>query len=239
MKQSTLLLVFSLLLVSNSFFAQESNLKQPISEEEAIYLKAIIGMIAESDQEYRTYISANTMDDQIIAQMDSVYEAEGMEAYIEYEKSLNLKMDKNLKDSLWNLQHEIDLQNHLTLRGIFDSYGYLPKTLLKENHYVQFIVLLHPPKDWDIPTYLDDYSDLLMKEVKAGRMEAKEYATFYDNINGKILRKPQLYGTNMVFDSKTNSVMPPPIEDIEKTNIARVEIGLEPLKEGEYTLIEK
>jgi len=65
-------------------------------------------------------------------------------------------------------------------------------------------------------------------------MPAKTYASFIDNMLGKILRKPQLYGTNGQFDPETNTVMPPMISDVEESNSARKLIGLPPLKEGEY-----
>jgi hypothetical protein len=135
------------------------------------------------------------------------------------------------------LQHAIDLKNHLTLKGIFDTYGFLSKELLGEKHYVQLILLVHPPKDWDVPTYLAEYSALLSEEVQAGRMPAITYATFYDNIKGKILREPQLYGTNQQYDPATQKVMPPGIVDLKKTNDARTAIGLSPLVAGEYRIL--
>lgn len=34
---------------------------------------------------------------------------------------------------------------------------------------------------------------------------------FYENITGKILKQPQLYGTNQQFNAKAKKVMPPDI----------------------------
>ncbi|MEN0006833.1 MAG: hypothetical protein AAF798_21945 [Bacteroidota bacterium] len=234
----SILLLFSTILFTNTF-AQSYDLKKPVTAAEVIYLQQTIHAIAESDQRYRKFISANTLDETVIDKMDAVYEADGIEAYMKYCASLNLQLEQSIKDSLWNLQHQIDLANHLALRGIFETYGFLPESMLPEKHYVQLIILLHPPKDWNIPNYLSDYSQLLQAEVEAGRMEAKTFATFYDNIKVKILREPQLYGTNQVFDVSTNSVQPPSIVSIEATNEAREELGLKPLKEGEYRLIAK
>jgi len=52
----------------------------------------------------------------------------------------------------------------------------------------------------------------------------------------KILRRPQKYGTNKVFESKTRTVLPPFIEDLKKANAARREIGMPELKKSEYRL---
>ncbi len=216
--------------------AQEYQLKKDISPEEKLFLMEVIQEISEKDHLYRGKISNGTLDENIIAQMDSAYEAGGVEAYFKYKQSLNLSLDKTIKDSLWQLQHRIDYENHLCLRGIFDTYGFLPKEFLGKLDYVPILILMHPPKDWDIPQYLEDYSKLLKPEVIAGRMPAKTYATFVDNIKGKILRQPQLYGTNMQYDSKTQKVLPPIIADLQESNAARQEIGLPLLKSGEYRL---
>lgn len=98
-------------------------------------------------------------------------------------------------------------------------------------------IKMHPPADCDVSAYFSDYSKLLLEEVRSGRMPAKTYAMFYDNMKAKILREPQLYGTNMRFDKKTNSIKPPIIESLTKSNKARKGIDLPALKEGEYALI--
>lgn len=230
--------LFTFILMPLLMSAQAPIDKKVITTDEAAFLQKMMAKIKESDQKYRNYLSSETMDDALIAQMDSVYEAAGIEAYIAYQRSLDLQLEKTLKDSLWQLQHAIDLQNHLTLKGIFNTYGFLSEELLDKNFFVQLLLLMHPPKDWDIPTYLEEYSTLLKAEVNAGRMPAITYATFYDNIKGKIMKEPQLYGTNQQFDVKSNKVLPPGIVDLQKTNEARKAIGLPRLKEGEYRILD-
>lgn len=234
---------FSFLLLISSLscfpvFGQEYDLKQPVSADEVRYLQEVIQEISRTDQQYRKYLAANTLDDDILDRMDSVYDAAGIEAYLSYEKSLNLSLDPAVEDSLWQLQHALDFQNHLTLRGIFLTYGFLPKDLLGEYHYVPLLVLVHPCKDWDVPQYLSEYTDIFIPEVKSGRMPAKTFATFYDNMKAKILREPQLYGTNEQWDPASQQVLPPIIANLEATNEARVAIGLAPLADGEYRLWE-
>ena len=226
-------LVFIFCVASNG---QSYNLKKIVTPTEVDCLVKTIDHLHESSQRYRKYLSAQTLDDQIIEQMDSVYETAGIEVWFKYKKSLHLALPKEVEDSLWQLQHQVDLENLLTLRGIIETYGYLPESLIGDNEYVQLILLMHPPMSWDPRVFFDDYSRLLFPEVKAGRMSPKDYAQFYDDIKVKILREKQLYGTVQEFDPHSNTVLPATIEDIAISNKAREEIGLPLLKEGEYRL---
>ncbi|MEO0896641.1 MAG: hypothetical protein AAFY71_09600 [Bacteroidota bacterium] len=230
-------LILMMCLSCSSVFAQSYDLKRVVEADEAERLKMIVDEIAQKDQLYRSYLQRGTTDDAVLARIDSVYEEAGFEAMMAYERSLNLELDPSVRDSLWKLQQMEDLGNHMKLRGIFDAYGYLPEEMLGKNFTMQMVVLLHPPADWNIDQYLEEYSELLIKEVKAGRMPAKAYATFFDNIRIKILGEPQLYGTNQVYSRSQGKVLPPEIVDLEKSNAARMAIGLEPLTEGEYRLM--
>ncbi len=211
--------------------------KKVISESEKSKLANILKSISENDQKYRSKLAKGTLDEELIAKIDAVYESKGIEAGVIYQKSLNLELSQAVKDSLWQLQSELDLQNHLTLKGLWDLYGYLPASVVKEHNYVQSLLLLHPPMDWDVATYLEEYSSFLLLEVKANRMPAEIYANFVDNMKAKILKQPQLYGTNQQFDLETKQKLPAIIADLEQSNAARLEIGLPKLKEGEYRII--
>ncbi|MEO1653350.1 MAG: hypothetical protein AAFU64_07380 [Bacteroidota bacterium] len=219
----------------HSLYAQEAPFKK-ISQKEEAMLVEIFNEIQVRDQKYRDYLAAGTLDDRIIARLDSVGDQHGVEAYIKYRKSLNLSLEKEVRDSLWALQHQLDLANHLQYRGILRTYGFIPKKVLGKIHYIQILLLMHPPAAWDVQAYLDSYITLLRPEVEAGRMPAKVYAQFYDDIKVKILKEMQLYGAIQRFDHKSNSIQPPIIENLAKSNQARKAIGLEPLKEGEYVL---
>lgn len=229
----TAVFLFTLIGV-HPFLSAQNNLKCPVSPEEIESLKYSIQHIKKQDQLYRNYIGSQTMDEDIIASIDAMYDSLGMEAMFAYQKSLNLKLDPGIEDSLWQLQHQIDLQNHLMLRGIIETYGYLPEEIFGKDAVIQFIVLMHPPKDWDTEIYLKEYTDLLLPEVKAGRMTAKIFAQFYDDIKCKILKQPQLYGTIKKFNRSTGTASPPLIQNLEASNQARLAIGLPPLKENEY-----
>ena len=235
---SKYILLFTLIcLISINASAQNYNLKKTVTADEVKFLKQTIRQIAKTDQQYRRYLSLRTLDKKVIDKLDSVEKHQGAEAAIRYRFSLKTRLSKATKDSLWRLQHATDFHNHQTMKGIFITYGYLPKALLGKDEFVQLLLLVHPPKDWNIRQYLTEYSQMLLKEVKSGRMPAKTYATFYDNIKGKILRECQLYGTNQQYDPKTKKILPPQIENLAKSNAARKAIGLPTLKKGEYRLV--
>jgi len=211
-------------------------LKLPAEDLEIKYISEIFNDISIADQKYRGYLQHKTTDEAILQRIDSVYNQVGIQEGFVYEKSLKLSMDKAIRDSISMLQRVLDFKNHIMLRGLIDTYGVIPESIIEEKNYVQTLLLLHPPAEWDIPTYHENYAEKLLVEVHAGRMEAKDYAAFYDNILTKILKKPQLYGTGKRIDFKTNSELPPIISDIDKSNAARSAIGLPALKKGEYVL---
>ncbi|MEM6700554.1 MAG: hypothetical protein AAF599_19270, partial [Bacteroidota bacterium] len=148
----------------------------------------------------------------------------------------NLKLPKTIQDSLWKLQHQLDEENYHAFVRMVKAYGYPSKERLGTEDVNIVVILFHPPAHLNIPEYLETMTNLLLPEVKAGRMKPKLFALFYDNIKAKILREPQLYGTNTPFSMKTMKPGLPPIADIEKTNEARKAIGLPALKKGEYEI---
>lgn len=237
LRKNIVFLLAIFMYMASSLSAQEYNLKKCVNNNEVLYLRKVIKEISKSDQRYRSYLTYGTLDDEIIEKIKSVMDSLGVEKGLKYSRSLNLSLSKEVKDSLNNLQHDIDFTNHLKLNGIFNIYGFLPEDLLVECHWAQLVLLMHPPVDCDVKIYLRDYSKLFLEEVKSGRMPAKTYAMFHDNVKAKILSEPQLYGTNMRFDKKTNSIQPPIIENFAKSNKARIAIGLPALKEGGYVLL--
>lgn len=229
--------IFILMILFTMVPGSDPDTKAELDENSIDHIKAVFATIKESDQRYRTSLSNGTTDPVINAQIKATCDAGTAEECIKYTQSLNLKLEDSVRDSLVELQSTLDFQNHMTVRGIWERYGWIGEDVVEEYNYVQILLLLHPPYSLDyVPAYLEEYSTLLMKEVQAGRMPAKTYASFYDNIHAKILREPQLYGTNFKFDRETQKVLPPGIRDIVVTNAARLEIGMEPLAEGEYRI---
>ncbi|MEM6326137.1 MAG: DUF6624 domain-containing protein [Bacteroidota bacterium] len=76
---------------------------------------------------------------------------------------------------------------------------------------------------------LDHLNPILRDAIERGRLPAQTYASAYDRAL-RLDRKGQLYGTLSIFDSRSNTTRPPRIEDVERTNRARADIGLPPLE---------
>lgn len=231
-------LPFYYLLFLSFFWTANSLIAQPLSEEDKALLQEKIETIAASDQRYRTPLSVGTLNDSILQVDKEKSKTLSIQEYMAFRQTLDLKLPKEVRDSLWQLQRALDRQNLEAFKEIVAQYGYPSKERLGTKSDRLFTLLLHPPYDKEeIPGFMEEMSAFLLPEVEAGRMPAKLYALFYDNMLGKILRKPQLYGTNQQFDPQTNTVLPPGIIDIEETNRARVSIGLPVLEEGAYRII--
>ena len=151
----------------NVLSAQPAKLKKQCNAEELDQIRSILEKMSTSDQEFRNLIANNTLDKMVITKIDSVFENHGIPAGFAYKKQLNQqKLPKSTLDSLWKLQHQNDLNNHLTLKGIFDTYGFIPEDLIGDVYSTQLVILLHPPADWNIEQYHSLYAEMLLPEVK-------------------------------------------------------------------------
>lgn len=207
-----------------------------LQEGELKWLRLRVAHMMERDQAFRTYLVYETFDDEEVERLSKLELPALMVAMKEHRGKFSVEV----KQVLNQLQAKHDRRNHEELVEIIKEYGYPSRQWLGEGAEDVFPLLLHPPVELaKIEAYLAEMTALLKPEVLAGRMEAKQYAVFVDNILGKILRRPQLYGTNEVFNSKTQTIDPPEIAHLEETNRARRELGLAELKEGEYRVVEQ
>lgn len=176
-----------------------------------------------SDQQYRVKISFGTLEQEYIDSIYALPDAEQMDFWMNKKQ----KLPKTVEDSLWVLQNAIDLANTNRLQEIVCAYGWPAREKFKlETSALSF--LFHCPTE-----KVEEMKELLYVEVKNGRMKALGYAMFVDNMRLKH-GEVQLYGTNEEFNRELKKVLPPSLKNIEASNKARVDIGLEPLKEGEY-----
>ncbi|MBL4706386.1 MAG: hypothetical protein JKY54_17795 [Flavobacteriales bacterium] len=190
-----------------------------------------------SDQKYRNVLSLGTLNDSLLRVDKELRKTASLEEYFVFMNSVTKTITKEENDSIWKLQHKIDYENYLEIKSLTQKYGYPSQERLGKDLDI-FPILVHPPLEIEPQKYLEEVVSIFKPEVMEKRMNPKTYAMLYDNIKGKILKDPQLYGTNGIFNSKTMKVGNPLIESIEATNIARKEIGLPELKEGEYELTE-
>ena len=198
--------------------------KKTLSSNTKAALLTELKQMVKRDQLHRTYISIGTLDQSLI---DSIRQLPTIDQ-IKFRQKHPTELSKREKDSLWAIQRKIDLENTDRLYKIVKEYGWLNKTAL-DSVIDPMIFLFHTPKET-----IEKMQKLLLGEVKEKRMEPLLYATYVDNMRKKALGKNQLYGTGDEFDSVTNSILPPFIENIEITNQERKKIGLPALKQGKY-----
>jgi len=245
MNRIKLLLLFLTIVVycscNNSTDKTKTVTSKQIQLSEATQQKLIteINSIAELDQKYRSIISLGSMNPELIKKDKELRKTATLEEYMAFAQTVEKDLSKVQKDSLWKLQHELDFQNYEDFKELIHKYGYPSKERLGTDEDKLFQVLLHPPIEITPRVFLEEMQNLLLPEVKESRMAAESFALFVDNIKAKILKEPQLYGTNKSFNPATMSMGLPEIKNIEETNQARQDIGLKILKEGEYKLKEE
>jgi hypothetical protein len=186
-------------------------------------LKTEIQRMLKDDQKYRLLISYGTLSQRTVDSIGNLTNDEQMKFAMSNKKKLN----KNISDSLWTMQNKIDMDNIIALENIVLKYGWPSDKRLGDKVSVEGL-LFHTPT-----IKIASMESLLLKEVKEKRMDPKQYGMFVDNMRLKH-GKRQLYGTNIEFSRELMKEIPPIVDNIEITNKARIEIGLEILKEGEY-----
>lgn len=186
-------------------------------------LKTELKRLLKDDQKYRSLISYGTLRQETVDSIKNLSTDDQMK----FKMSNMRKLDKKLSDSLWTMQNNIDMENIIALEKIVIKYGWPSDKRLGDKISAE-VLLFHTPT-----IKVESMESLLLKEVKEKRMEPNQYAMFVDNMRLKH-GKSQLYGSNIEFSRELMKEMPPTIHNIETTNKARIEIGLETLKDGEY-----
>lgn len=182
----------------------------------------------ESDQLYRSMISWGTTDPEELARLDALDDDANMAEYIRRNQE-GVSLEPELEKELWKKQTKIDQQNTKRLMELVEQYGWATVETAGEDFPNPVPVLIHmtmEDAEWVLPK--------LRVEVLAERMEPGPYAMIYDR-KQQHDKKPQLYGKSQAFDSKTRTILPAAIVDIDETNRARAEIGMEPLIEYRIT----
>lgn len=119
---------------------------------------------------------------------------------------------------------EKDSINLIKIKAIIDKFGWLgPDIIGDDGNTTLFLVIQHS----DIVTQ-EKYLPLLRTAVKNGKAKASSLALLEDRV---ALRqgKNQIYGSQVVWDMKTNEYYVLPLEDPENVDIRRSQVGLPPL----------
>ena len=193
--------------------------------------RAVLDEIIESDQHYRLQITWNTTDMDEIEQLKGFSLEEEM-AEQARRKQEGIALEKGVLDELWEKQIEIDRANTNELMRWVQECGWPSEETLGEGIPSMVPVLIHMQMEeaqWVLP--------MLRVEVLEGRMPPKPYAMIYDR-KQQHEGKPQLYGMMQAFDAETRTILAPAIVDVDATNDARMEIGMDPIEEFRVTDID-
>lgn len=191
------------------------------------YRSAILEMLR-TDQLHRSAVDWGTTDRAEIERLSSLPDDEQMAEQARRIRE-GVRLDAELENELRERQGAIDRANVNELMSWVRACGWPTEELRGEDVPSVVPILIHMPMDqaaWALP--------VLKEEVLAGRMPAKPYATIHDR-KQQHDGKPQIYGMVRAFDAQTRTVLPPAIVDLDATNRARAEIGLDPIGEHRIT----
>jgi len=213
MYAKTLLLVLLLLVLNlDSLKAQQIDLK----------LKNKVDSMVVADQFYRLkmsdlyaqYHKSKKTDTFRSRRYKSLQESE----IIDHTKTQEYE---NKEDSLRILRNETDASNIQALKRIILAKGYPGKKIV--GHYDIDLILLHSNLEW-----IKEMLPALKAEVKKGNLRAITLANAYDKFSFGY-GEGYLYHTLLHVD-KNNKITQTTPDDLVKTNAARKEIGLKPIK---------
>ena len=208
--------------------AQDRRCDQQASVCESLTYRESLEAIMESDQLYRNAISWGTTDPDELAQLNALDDEAHMAEWGR-RNAEGISLEPELKKELWEKQIAIDRANTHEFMRLVGQYGWPTDESAGAGFPSPVPVLIHMQMDdaeWVLPKLRD--------EVLAGRMEPGPYAMIYDR-KQQHDGKPQLYGKTQAFDAKTRTILAPAIVNIDATNRARAEIGMEPLTEYRIT----
>lgn|SRR5690554_2458518 len=141
----------------------------------------------------------------------------------------DLSLDFNKRE----IMLKIDTLNFKRVVSFVEKNGFPTRKLLGDNIDVECVgsaviaVLLHNPHRL---VNEQKYFDLFLTEVKKGNLQADYFATILDKYYWAHSKNKQ---TRRVFYG--SQFGKPCIQTKEETNLARIEIGLEPLKDEDFT----
>lgn len=129
-------------------------------------------------------------------------------------------------EQLWETIERKDSINCVKVSRIIDTYGWLGKDIIGvKGNATLFLVIQHA----DLKTQ-EKYLPLMKEAVKKGNAEGHNLALLEDRILMSHDKK-QVYGSQVVKNSKTRKWELYPVEDIDHVNERRANVNLEPLEE--------
>jgi hypothetical protein len=126
-------------------------------------------------------------------------------------------------DSLWKIKERINESNLVVIRKLLDTEGWPRKSEAGSAASAVFLVIQHS-NDKTQKRYLS----LLEKAFKAGEADWQDYALMKDRVLVSE-KKPQLYGSQLTYDEKTQKYKLYPTADPKNVDKRRAKFGMMPL----------
>jgi hypothetical protein len=134
---------------------------------------------------------------------------------------------KEYSDSMEVEFNKLCERNLITIKNYFKTNGFPGiKENGKETSLHFWLIVQHGDND---VSFQEKVLIAMKKELKFNNVNKQNYAYLYDRVQ-KNKNMPQLYGTQMIWDSKGKHY-PYKLKFPEKVNELRKEMGLEPLEE--------
>ena len=134
---------------------------------------------------------------------------------------------KEYSDSMEIEFNKLCQRNLITIKKYFKTNGFPGiKENGKETSLHFWLIVQHGDND---VSFQEKVLSAMKKELKFNNVNKQNYAYLYDRVQ-KNKNKPQLYGTQMIWDSKGKH-FPYKLKFPDKVNELRAEMDLEPLEE--------
>lgn len=134
---------------------------------------------------------------------------------------------KEYSDSMEIEFNKLCQRNLITIKKYFKTNGFPGiKENGKETSLHFWLIVQHGDND---VSFQEKVLSAMKKELKLNNVNKQNYAYLYDRVQ-KNKNKPQLYGTQMIWDSKGKH-FPYKLKFPDKVNELRAEMDLEPLEE--------
>lgn len=160
----------------------------------------------------------------LIRQLDSIFVLD--QKYRTQLDSLQMvcKNDPEKLQSFYRIMFQTDSTNLILVKQILDKYGWPgPEVIGPNGATTLFLAIQHSDQATQ-----EKYLPLMRTAVKEGKAERTELALLEDRIligQGK----KQIYGTQLIYDQKTNTHVLQPLENPDHVDERRRAIGLGPL----------
>lgn len=191
-----------------------------------IFLLLLLGNTAVfAQQNYDKPTKSNLLKN-ITAQLETIYSDD--QKYREESQRIGEKLGNESKEyqAIWDTIHKYDSINIIKVSNIIDKYGWLGISDIGEKGNKSiWLVIQHAPLEKMI-----EYFPLLQESAQKGETPADMMALTQDRIL-MYQGKPQIYGSQLKWDMKTNEYYVYPIENPDSVDIKRAKVGLDPMAE--------